>query len=129
MNSNSHFRRLDMDILVGLKSFRFIICGGFLKSGFSLFPLIVLDCRAHLVSVRRDSVARKVVTTWLFFPPLRPTFFTHLKWFLSFRPHAFPPCPAFKSSLYFHYPPIHHIFLLVDRPVLLDRTLTNSSKI
>ena len=86
MNSNSHFRRLDMDILVGLKSFRFIICGGFLKSGFSLFPLIVLDCRAHLVSVRRDSVARKVVTTWLFFPPLRPTFFTHLKWFLSFPP-------------------------------------------
>ena len=137
-----------MDILVGLKSlfiFRFIICGDFLKSGFSLFPLIVLDCRAHLVSVRRDSVARKVVTTWLFFPPLRPTFFTHLKWFLSFPPCFsslscftlsffslpcfFPPCPDFKSSLYFHYPPIHHIFLLVDRPVLLDRTLTNSSKI
>ena len=98
MNSNSHFRGgVDMVILVGLKSlfiFRFIICGDFLKSGFSLFPLIVLDCRAHLVSVRRDSVARKVVTTWLFLPTLRPTFFTHLKWFLSFRPHAFPPCPA-----------------------------------
>ena len=92
MNSNRHFRGVDMDILVGLKSlfiFRFIICGDFLKSGFSLFPLIVLDCRAHLVSVRRDSVARKVVTTWLFLPPLRPTFFTHLKWFLSFRPLLF----------------------------------------
>ena len=92
MNSNSHFRGVDTDILVGLKSlfiFRFIICGDFLKSGFSLFPLIVLDCWAHLVSVRRDSVARKVVTTWLFLPPLRPTFFTHLKWFLSFRPLLF----------------------------------------
>ena len=71
MNSNSHFRGVDMGILVGLKSlliFRLIIYGDFLKSGFSLFPLIVLDCRAHLVSVRRDSVARKVVTTWLFLP-------------------------------------------------------------
>ena len=36
-----------MGILVGLKSLfisRFIICGAFLKSGSSLFPLIVLDC-------------------------------------------------------------------------------------
>ena len=122
MNSNSHFRRLDMDILVGLKSlfiFRFIICGDFLKSGFSLFPLIVLDCWAHLVSVRRDSVARKVVTTWLFFPPLRPTFFTHLKWFLSFRPHAFPPCPAlrFLSFCSLAFPPCP-LPILSFRPLL-----------
>ena len=123
MNSNSHFRGADMDIMVGLNKslfiFRFIICGAFLKSVFSLFPLIVLDCRAHLVSVRRDSVARKVVTTWLFLSPLRPTFFTHLKWFLSFRPPAFPPCPAlpFLSFCSLAFPPCP-LPILSFRPLL-----------
>ena len=121
MNSNSRFRGVDMDILVGLKSlfiFRFIICGDFLKSGFSLFPLIVLDCRAHLVSVRRDSVARKVVTTWLFLSPLRPTFFTHLKWFLSFRPLLF-----LLVLLYPFYLFALLLFLLVLYPFYLSAPL------
>ena len=63
--------------------------------------------------MRRDSVARKVVTTWLFLPPLRPTFFTHLKWFLSFRPHAFPPCPALPF-LSFRSPAFSLLVLILD---------------